>query len=156
VGGLLGGMSKMAERIYQESWSVQGIETLYVDILMYGMMMVFAILASLLLHQAPSIANGLVPGGGATGFSGIRALTQSSGSRIGSSVASGAMGSAGGKVAAGGSFMRGVIHGNRANAEKDMAYRSPQGAANYGRGYRAGQKLFANRPAQPSPPPASP
>jgi type IV secretion system protein TrbL len=163
VGGLLGGMSNMAERIYQESWRVQGIETLYVDILMYGMMMVFAILASLMIHQAPSIASGLVSGGGATGFSGIRALTQSSGGRIASSAGSEALTSAGGAAAKGGSFSRGFLHatspgpkkadGSRGPAVKDNAYRTPQRAADYGSGFRSGQavqaKLNSLKPKEP-------
>lgn len=82
VSELLTGMSELATQFYRDSWQVTAIESLQVDILMLGMMMVFALLATFMLMQAPTIANGLLSGSGAMGFSGLKGLTSGSSSRI--------------------------------------------------------------------------
>lgn len=151
VGGLLSGMTTLAMQIYNESYRASNTETMYVDVLLYGMMMVFAILSGLLVHQAPSIANGLIPGGNATGFNGIRALTQSAGGRITSSAMSG-VGSAVGQVAGrAGSWAKGAVNGAKGQ-QKDGWFRAPANAAAYARGYNR----FAppKTPAAPPTPPA--
>lgn len=89
--GLLTGMHELARWQYRESFTVTAQETIVVDILMLGMMMVFALLATLLLHQAPGIAAGLLSGSaGNTGFSGIKAVTGGAAGRVTAAGGSGA------------------------------------------------------------------
>jgi hypothetical protein len=84
VSELLTGMSELATQFYKDSWQVTAIESLQVDILMLGMMMVFALLATFMLMQAPTIANGLLSGSGAMGFSGLKGLTAGPSARLSS------------------------------------------------------------------------
>lgn len=80
---LLTNMGSLAMKHYTEAQNAPPLEALYVDIVLFGMMLVFALLSMLLLMQAPGIANGLLSGGsGNIGFQGIRGLTQSPGGRI--------------------------------------------------------------------------
>lgn len=146
--GLLTAMSGLAAQHYAEAQGASPLETMQADIVLLGMMLVFALLATLLLLQAPSIATGLLSGSaGGTGFQGIKGLTQSVGGRVSSSVGSRSAGAAGGAVfqtaknrAA--SWMGGS-HARDGKA-KDMRYRDPKAKMAYDRAYRN------NTPAKPS------
>lgn len=81
--GLLTGMSALALQHYTEARGASPWETVFADMVLLGMMLIFALLAMLLLMQAPGIATGLLSGSaGSTGFSGIKGLTQSPGGRV--------------------------------------------------------------------------
>jgi type IV secretion system protein TrbL len=83
IGGLMSGMFQLSVNIKNDVANLTPAQSLQVDILMFGMMMVFAILAALLMHQAPAIASGLLSGNaGSVGFGGIKPLTQSMGNRV--------------------------------------------------------------------------
>ena len=146
--GLLTAMSGLAAQHYAEAKGASPLETMQADIVLLGMMLVFALLAMLLLLQAPSIATGLLSGSaGGTGFQGIKGLTQSVGGRVSSSVGSRSAGAAGGAVfqtaknrAA--SWMGG--NHARGGKAKDMRYRDPKAKMAYDRAYRN------NTPAKPA------
>jgi len=142
--GLLTAMSSLALAHYNEAKNAAPMETLQTDIVLLGLMIVFALLAGLLVHQAPSIATGLLSGSaGGVGFSGIKGVTQSASGRIGAAGLSGvstrpagAMASgAGGAVRNWAASYRGAQHAAK-GLEKDLRYRSPAAKAAYDRGYR--------------------
>jgi type IV secretory pathway VirB6-like protein len=148
--GLLTSMSGLALQHYAEAKGASPMETMQTDIVLLGMMLVFALLAMLLLMQAPSIATGLLSGGaGGTGFQGIKGLTQSVGSRVNSGV-TGGVGSATGRFGAqslrnAGAGLAGARHA-RAGQLKDMRYRNAEAKTAYDRAYRNNTKT---PPAQP-------
>ena len=73
---LLTGMTELSHQMYQDAWKVTAMESLYTDILLLGMTLVFALLATLLVTMAPRIADGLLAGASsAAGFSGLRGIT---------------------------------------------------------------------------------
>jgi type IV secretion system protein TrbL len=93
---LLTNMGSLAMKHYTEAQNAPPLEALYVDIVLFGMMLVFALLSMLLLMQAPGIANGLLSGSsGNIGFQGIRGLTQSPGGRIAAAAPKGGLAAAG-------------------------------------------------------------
>ena len=151
--GLLTGMSALALQHYTEAKGASVWETLQADIVLLGMMLVFALLAMLLLLQAPGIATGLLSGSaGSTGFGGIRGLTQSVGGRVSSSAMSAAstrpLGAAGGEmVQQGKNYFAGKAGARHAQGgiNKDLRHRDPRAKSAYDRAYRANQKA----PAQP-------
>lgn len=74
--GLLAPMSGLAQLHYTESFMLTPIEALHADVLLFGTMVTFALLATLLLAQAPSLATGILGGtAGGAGFGGLRAMT---------------------------------------------------------------------------------
>lgn len=138
--GLLTAMSGLAAQHYAEAKGASPLETMQADIVLLGMMLVFALLAMLLLLQAPSIATGLLSGSaGGTGFQGIKGLTQSVGGRVSSTATSrgvGAGGRWGGKKLSNfGAGLMGGSHG-KAGKQKDMRYRNPEAKMAYDRAYR--------------------
>lgn len=150
VAGLLSGMSEFALELYNESWKVSAAETLHVDILMLGMTLVFAALATLLLMQAPGLATGLLSGSaGGVGFSGLKGVTQGVGSRVSSGTASGVGAGAGSSVAQGArngmSWMQGRADAKAGRAPSN-SYRDPRAKAAYVSAYKNN--------AKPPPPPA--
>jgi type IV secretion system protein TrbL len=148
--GLLTGMHELALAQYRESYTVTALETLQVDILMLGMTMVFAILATLLLMQAPGIATGLLAGSaGSTGFSGVRGLTMGVGGR-------GAAAGAGGAVSAGqGAASRGVHGGRVAHAAaRGLNDRMWNQDSKFSSGNKSVQAAYQRaKGAPPTPPP---
>ena len=83
VVALLGGMDQLAQRLTNDVKKLTPLQALQVDILMLGMMMVFALLATVLIAQAPKIAEGLLAGGASgAGFSGVKAVTESAGAKF--------------------------------------------------------------------------
>lgn len=148
--GLLSSMSALALQHYNEARNASPWETMYADIVLLGMMLVFALLSMLLLMQAPGIATGLLSGSaGSTGFSGIRGITQSVSARVGSDGSSKSA-SAGISYGAQAVRNRGAAWSGKRHAsagmQKDLRYRNPESKASYDRSYRNNQKT----------PPASP
>lgn len=146
--GLLAGMSSLALQHYAEAKGASPWETIFADMVLLGMMLVFALLATLLLLQAPGIATGLLSGSaGSTGFSGIRGLTQGVGGRVGSSGLSAvttrptaAVGSEAWQQ--GKNYFAGKAGARHAAAgsAKDLRYRDPRSKAAYDRAYRDNQR----------------
>lgn len=146
--GLLAGMSALALQHYTEARGASVWETLQADIVLLGMMLVFALLAMLLLMQAPGIATGLLSGSaGSTGFSGIKGLTQAPGGRVSSSGMSAVSSRPAGAAAAEGLQQGKNYFAGRSGARhaaggqvKDLRYRDPRAKSAYDRAYRANQK----------------
>lgn len=151
VGGLLSVMSDLATKYYNEAKGAAAIETLSTDVLLLGLMLVFALLGTLLLSTAPSIATGLLSGSaGAVGFGGLRGVSGGLANRVGA----GGAGSAG--VGAGSAVGQRFRNWRSANAGKSdaaagrlpsLAYRDPRAKASYATAYRDNSK--------PKPPAAS-
>lgn len=138
--GLLAAMSNLALIHYNEARNASAIETLQTDIVLLGMMIIFALLATLLIHQAPSIATGLLSGSaGGIGFSGMKGVTQGASGRVGGSalpqVTTRPTAAAGGAFRNWAAGKRGASHA-KAGMDKDLRYRPPAARAAYDRGYR--------------------
>lgn len=74
--GLLAGVSLQAQKFVKEAEELQMTEVFQADVLYFGLMVVFALLSTLLLAQAPSIASGLLSGSaGRVGFSGMNSIS---------------------------------------------------------------------------------
>lgn len=139
VASILSNVTATASSIVAEMKSAGPLDKLSTDVLMYGMVVLFALLAALLMAQVPSIAHGLVSGNGAHGFGGLAQMARgTSGGAF--NAGSGNFGNATRNSAA---YFRGRTHGNTKDAEKDLRYRPPGAAAAYNRGYRSGQKTYA-------------
>jgi hypothetical protein len=83
VGALMSTTSTLATQFFNEAKAASATEALTADILLLGMMLVFALLSMLLLMQSPGIATGILSGGaGSIGFGGIKGMTQSAAGRI--------------------------------------------------------------------------
>ncbi|TWO71460.1 hypothetical protein FN976_11125 [Caenimonas sedimenti] len=153
--GLLTTMSSLALKHYTEAKGAAPMETLYADVVLFGMMLVFAILASLLVAQAPSIATGLLSGSaGGIGFAGIKGLTQSVGGRVSSGTVSGVSAGAGAAAAQGarnGLSYRAGRKDAQAGRQASLAYRDPRAKAAYATAYRK-----FSPPKPPSPPTSGP
>jgi hypothetical protein len=146
--GLLSGMSLLAQRYVTEMQGAKPMETLYVDVLLFGLMMVFALLAMLLLMQAPSIATGLLSGSaGSVGFGGIRGVTQGVAGRV-TAGAVGGVGAGAGSAAlqTGKNFFaaRAGAADGKAGLPSSLKYRDPKAKAAYAQSYRA------NAPPKPA------
>lgn len=154
VAGLLSAMNVLATQFYLDATKVTPMEALQVDILLLGMVMVFALLAALLMMQAPTIASGLLSGNaGGAGFKGMAGLTQSAGGRVVSNGTSGAASGTGGAAKGGFQQLSGHLTGKwdaQAGRPKSLAYRTPQAQARYNTSYRKNAP-----PAPPPPPPAA-
>lgn len=140
VGGLLSVMSDLATKYYNEAKGAAAIETLSTDVLLLGLMLVFALLATLLLTQAPSIATGLLSGSaGSVGFGGLRGVSAGMANR---GVAGGATNAAvglGGATSQGVRNVAGGLAGRRdglAGNAPSLAYRDPRAKAAYATAYR--------------------
>jgi len=84
VAGLLTVMNELATRYASEARNATASETFATDVLLLGLMLVFALLATLLLSQAPSIATGLLSGSaGSVGFGGLRGISGGLANRVG-------------------------------------------------------------------------
>jgi hypothetical protein len=141
--GLLTGMTELAQQMYRDSWQVTAMETLYTDILLLGMMLVFAVLATLLVAQAPKIAEGLLSGAaGSAGFGGLKAVTHgTAGHGVGAAGRSGAStaGGFGGALAQGGRNVLARRAGRldaEAGSKPSLAYRDPRARAAYATSFR--------------------
>lgn len=140
VGGLLSVMSDLATRYYNEAKGAAAIETLSTDVLLLGLMLVFALLATLLLTQAPSIATGLLSGSaGSVGFGGLRGVSGGLANRGvaggATNAAAGAAGALGQGVRNGGSYLAGMRDG-KGGSLPSLAYRDPRARAAYASAYR--------------------
>lgn len=140
--GLLSAMSELSQQMYQDAWKVTAMETLYTDILLMGMMLVFALLATLLVSMAPRIADGLLAGAGGMGFSGLRAITHGA---AGGATAAAGRGFAGLSSGAGEGLAQGRRNlsgywSGRSDAKAgrlaSLAYRDPRAKAAYATAYR--------------------
>lgn len=140
VGGLLSVMSDLATKYYNEAKGAAAIETLATDVLLLGLMLVFALLATLLLTQAPSIANGLLSGSaGSVGFGGLRGVSGGLANRGVGGGATNAMQGAGSALAQG---VRNRVSAAAGKADASagrppsLAYRDPRAKAAYSTAYR--------------------
>lgn len=140
VAGLLAVMNDLATRYFNEAKNASASETFSTDVLLLGLMVVFALLATLLLSQAPSIATGLLSGSaGSVGFGGLRGV---SGGLANRGVGGGATHAAAGMGGAAGQGMRnGLSHlagkgDARAGRAPSLAYRDPRAKAAYSTAYR--------------------
>lgn len=151
VGGLLSVMSDLAMRYYTEAKGAAAIETLATDVLLLGLMLVFALLATLLLTQAPSIATGLLSGSaGSVGFGGLRGVSGGLANRGVAGGATNALQGAGSATAQGIRNWRGYRAGKSDATQgrlPSLAYRDPKAKAAYGTGYRD------HKPPAPAPSP---
>lgn len=98
VGNLMEGMLAVANQISREVQlsGTNWLDSLQFDIVLHGMLMLFALLAGLLIMQAPGLAAGLLSGNaGGAGFSGLKALMTSVGMRAAGVASSGAAKGAG-------------------------------------------------------------
>lgn len=141
--GLLSGMTELSQQMYQEAWKVTAMETLYTDILLLGMMLIFALLATLLVAMAPRIADGLLAGASsAAGFSGLRGITHGVAGGAGAALGRSSANVAAGAGAAGLQDlrnMRSYLAGRndaRAGRPQSLAYRDPRAKAAYATAYR--------------------
>lgn len=88
AGGLLSGMSELAVRYFNDAKGGAATETFATDVLLLGLMLVFALLATLLLTQAPAIASGLLSGSaGSVGFRGLGGVSGGVANRVGAHTA---------------------------------------------------------------------
>lgn len=134
--GLLTGMNEMALRYVADAKTATASETFSTDVLLLGLMLVFALLATLLLTQAPSIASGLLSGSaGSVGFSGVRGITGGLASRAVNDIGGGAGREAGQKWRNYRSAQAGKKDA-QAGRLKSLAYRDPRAKAAYETSYR--------------------
>jgi hypothetical protein len=150
VGGLLANLTTTAAAIAQEMQGAAAADKFATDLLMFGMLILFALMAALLMAQAPGMAHGLLSGSGAQGFGGLSSLARQG---TGAGAFQGGTSGVAGGARNFGAWMRGRAHGNQQNAEKDLRYRPPAAQAAYARGYRSGQKTFAANSPAPAPTP---
>jgi type IV secretion system protein TrbL len=139
VAGLLTVMNDLAMRYYSEAKNASATDTFSTDVLLLGLMLVFALLATLLLGQAPSIAMGLLSGNaGSIGFGGLKAISGGLGNR---SVLAGThtAEAAGSGVAQAGrnisSYRAGMVDAQKGRLPS-LAYRDPRAKAAYATAYR--------------------
>lgn len=84
-------------------------EAMLMDYMQLSFLALFALLSTLIMAQAPAIANGLLSGGGSHGFGGLRGLLGGTGMRSGGAARAGAN-------SAGGSVVSGIAGAGRAAA----------------------------------------
>lgn len=151
--GLTDAMSGLAAQYVQDARNATASEALQTDVLLLGLMLIFALLATLLLMQAPAIATGLLSGSaGSVGFGGLRGVSQgiSNKSVGGATKAAGSIAGQAGSVLgqAGRNYFSGKAGKNDAVAGRpqSLAYRNPQSKAAYATAYRA------NTPTKPPTP----
>jgi hypothetical protein len=140
VAGLLTVMSDLATKYFSEAQGASASETFAADVLLLGLMLVFALLATLLLTQAPAIAGGLLSGNaGSVGFGGLRSLSIGVANR---SVGGEATNVVAGLGSAGAQGLRnaGAAIAGRSDAKAgrmtSLAYRDPRAKAAYATAYR--------------------
>lgn len=76
VAAMLSGMNSLASTVAADARNASGLQTLQADVMLLGMMMLFAVLAAMLVAQAPGLATGLLAGSaGDGGFKGIKGLS---------------------------------------------------------------------------------
>ena len=151
--GLLSGMTELSQQMYQDAWKVTAMETLYTDILLLGMMLIFALLATLLVSMAPRIADGLLAGASsAAAFTGLRSITHgiAGSASAGAGRAATALGTGVGAGSAQAvrnmwSARAGKLDA-QAGRSSSLAYRDPRAKAAYATAYR--------RHLRPAAPPA--
>ena len=150
VAGLLTAMSGLAAQYLQDAQGATASETFQTDVLLLGLMLVFALLATLLLHQAPAIATGLLSGSaGSVGFGGLKTVSHGMGNRSVGQGATNAAGSAGSGMAQGARNYLSARAGAKdatAGRAQSLAYRDPRAKAAYSSAYRA------NTPPKPPTP----
>jgi type IV secretion system protein TrbL len=148
--GLLTVMNDLAMRYYSEAKNASASETFSTDVLLLGLMLVFALLATLLLSQAPSIATGLLSGSaGSVGFRGLTAVSGGLGNRsIGQGATSTAEGA--GTALAQLARNRSSSKAGRRDALRgslpSLAYRDPRAKAAYATAYRDHSKPKPPKP----------
>jgi type IV secretion system protein TrbL len=84
IAGLTTAMNGVSARYYAEATKLSATGAFHTDVILLGLMVVFAMLATLLLMRAPEIASGLLAGNsGSAGFGGLRGVSGGLGNRIG-------------------------------------------------------------------------
>lgn len=150
VAGLMTAMSGLAAQYFQDAQNASASETFQTDVLLLGLMLVFALLATLLLAQAPSIATGLLSGSaGSVGFGGLKTVSHGMGNRsVGQGATSGTQGAGSALVQAGRNRVSASAGRSDAVAGRlpSLAYRDPRAKAAYATAYRN------NKPASPPTP----
>lgn len=131
---ILVALPTLAQQLTKET-TYSAADGLHVDVMLYGMMVVFAMLSTLILMQAPTLTQGLLSGGGSMGFGGIRSVMQSSGMRLAGSATDGAAGRVKAKGAELWSSYKGGQHAQK-TGQRDLKYRNPQSKAGYERGFQ--------------------
>lgn len=138
--GLLTAMSGLAQTYYTEAQGAAASETFATDVLLLGLMLVFALLATLLLAQAPSIASGLLSGSaGSMGFGGLRGVSGGLANRGvggGATNATAGLGSAGGQAGRNWLSSRAGKKDALAGRAPSLEYRDPRAKAAYSTAYR--------------------
>jgi hypothetical protein len=149
VASLLSGMNQLTIKVATDT-KLAPLEALQVDILLLGMMMVFSLLATLLMAQAPKIADGLLSGNATgAGFAGIKAVTGGAAGGFVGATSGKASSAARGVAQVGRNYLSGRAgkrDGER-GLQKSLKYRDPRAAAAYAQAYR---KHF--NPEPPTPP----
>lgn len=140
VAGLLTAMNGLAAQYFQDAQNATASETFQTDVLLLGLMLVFALLSTLLLMQAPSIANGLLSGSaGSVGFGGLKGVSHGMGNRsIGQGATNAAAGAGSAMVQGGRNYLsaRAGARDAAAGRAQSLAYRNPQSKAAYSTAYR--------------------
>lgn len=140
VAGLLTAMNGLAAQYFRDAQNATASETFQTDVLLLGLMLVFALLSTLLLMQAPSIANGLLSGSaGSVGFGGLKGVSHGMGNRSIGQGATNVAGGAGSAMVQGGRnylSARAGASDAAAGRAQSLAYRNPQSKAAYSTAYR--------------------
>jgi len=139
---IMGNTASLAQQISSEA-SMTAVDSMHADILLYGMVLVYSLISTLLLMQAPSIANGLMSGGGGMGFGGIKGLTQSPMGKAGGAVAGRGVSASKAGVVGGASGGLGAYHGLLGKPLGD----NPSGPRSFGHGLGSGLRgLVVKKP----------
>lgn len=86
--GLMGSMTLVAQKIKADS-AAGTFDTYTGDIVLFSTILLMSVLAGLLMAQVPSISSGLLAGSaGGAGFSGLKGVSQTLGSKAGTSATS--------------------------------------------------------------------
>jgi len=134
VGGMLGGLTKAATDMAAQMQNAPSADKIMVDLVTLGMMVVFALLSALVMHQAPNLAHGLMSGSGAHGFGGMGPVTGGRGMGVANAGTSRTLKF--GRDSSGG-ILKGTLDSVRGKGA-DGAKRSLVGRQSYAAGQKAG------------------
>jgi type IV secretory pathway VirB6-like protein len=136
---LLGQMNELAHQTFSDAKAFTPFDALISDVLLLVLSLVFALLATLLIAQAPRIAAGLLAGSsGSVGFSGIKAATGGVPERVMSKSLSAASGRIVQNLKNSASAKAGARDA-KSGALSSLKYRNPEAKAAYDEAYRANQ-----------------
>lgn len=93
IAGLTSAMNTVSARYFAEANKLGATGAFHTDVMMLGLMVIFAMLATLLLTRAPEISAGIMSGSaGGAGFGGLRAISGGLSNRAVGGANSGAVG----------------------------------------------------------------